>query len=73
MTEDGNGGNKFHELLGRALTDYYFREALLNPDQQAKALESMGIDATEEALKALNDSIDGLKRLANLGDSVAVA
>lgn len=73
MMENGNSGSKFHALLGKALTDYDFRAQLMDEGQQVQALESMGIAPTPEALAALNDSIEALKRLANLEDTVAVA
>ena len=73
MMENGNGGSKFHALLGKALTDYEFRAQLMDEGQQAQALESMGIKPTAEALAALNESIGALTRLANLEDTVAVA
>lgn len=69
--------SKFHALLGRALTDHDFRDALRDPQQQSQALESMGIEATPEVLDALNDSIEAIDRLATSktlgGDMPAVA
>lgn len=59
------GGSKFHALLGKALTDHEFRAALMDPEQQAYALESMGIEPTAEVLEALNSSIDALNGLAS--------
>ena len=56
--------SKFHALLGKALTDHAFREALRNPEQQADALQSMGIEPTNEVMGALNDAVDALDRLA---------
>jgi hypothetical protein len=64
MMEGGSGGSKFHKLLGRGLTDYEFRKALMDPEQRAQALESMGIEPTEEVLEALNGAIEGLNNLA---------
>ena len=55
--EDGNAGSNFHKLLGRGLTDYEFREALMDQAQQAQALKLMGIEPTEAVLEALNAAI----------------
>jgi hypothetical protein len=75
--QDGDGGNNFHKLLGRALTDYQFREALMDPARQAQALEEMGVDATEDVLQALNAAIAAVNNLAQSetlgGDINAVA
>jgi len=60
----GSTGSNFHKVLGRGLTDYEFRKALMDPEQQAQALESMGIEPTEEVLEALNGAIEGLNNLA---------
>lgn len=77
MMEDGSGGSKFHQLLGRALTDHEFRGALMDPNQRVQALESMGIEPNEEVLEALDRAINALDYLAKSealgGDSVAVA
>ena len=64
MMEGGSSGTNFHKLLGRALTDYEFREALMDPEQRAQALESMGIEPTEEVLEALSGAIEALNNLA---------
>jgi hypothetical protein len=64
MMEGGSTGSNFHKLLGRGLTDYEFRKALIDPEQQAQALESMGIEPTEEVLEALNGAIEALNSLA---------
>src|SRR5919112_4136389 len=44
VMEGGSGGSNFHKLLGRGLTDYEFREALMDPERQGEALESMSIE-----------------------------
>jgi hypothetical protein len=62
--EGGSSGSKFHKLLGRGLTDYEFRETLMDPERQAQALESMGIEPTEEVVTALNAAIEALNKLA---------
>jgi hypothetical protein len=62
--EGGSSGSNFHKLLGRGLIDYEFRETLMDPDRQAKALESMGIEPTEEVVTALNAAIEALNKLA---------
>jgi hypothetical protein len=62
--EGGSSGSNFHKLLGRGLTDYEFRETLMDPERQAQALESMGIEPTEEVLEALNGAIEALNNLA---------
>ena len=62
--EGGSSGSKFHKLLGRGLTDYEFREALMDPEQQAAALESMDIEPTQEVLAELNAAIEALNNLA---------
>jgi hypothetical protein len=54
----------FHEVVGRALIDVQFREELMDRERQAGALRSMGIDPTPETVKALNESLDALGRLA---------
>ena len=72
MTEE----TKFQALLGRALTDHEFRDALLDPSSRVEALESMGIEATQAVLDAVADSVDALNRLATsetIGDINAVA
>jgi hypothetical protein len=77
MMQNGDGGSNFHKLLGRALTDHEFRDALMDPEQQASALESMGVQATEDVLEALNAAIEALNNLAQSetlgGDINAVA
>ena len=77
MEQGGSSGSHFHKLLGRALTDHEFREALLDTEQQAGALESMGIEPTEDVLQALNGAIEALNNLAQSetlgGDINAVA
>jgi hypothetical protein len=62
--EGGSGGSNFHKLLGRGLTDYEFREALMDPERQGEALESMSIEPTEEVLAALNAAVEALNNLA---------
>jgi len=62
--EGGSGGSNFHKLLGRGLTDNEFREALMDPERQAQALESMSIEPTEEVVAALNAAIEALNTLA---------
>jgi hypothetical protein len=71
-----DGETKFHALLGRALTDHDFRDALLDPSTRVEALESMGIEATHDVLHAVDDAVEALTRLATdetLGDVNAVA
>ena len=65
MKKDGSSGSNFHKLLGRGLTDHEFRNALMDPEQQAQALESMGIEPTDEARESLNAAIEALNNLAN--------
>ena len=62
--EGGSSGSNFHKVLGRGLTDYEFRKALMDPEQRPQALESMGIEPTEEVLEALNGAIEALNNLA---------
>ena len=54
-----------------------FRKALMDPEQQAQALESMDVQPTEAVLEALNAAIDSLNNLAQSetlgGDINAVA
>ncbi|MEO5703915.1 MAG: hypothetical protein ABIZ52_01495 [Candidatus Limnocylindrales bacterium] len=64
MKEGGSTGSNFHKLLGRGLTDDAFREALMDSERQAYALESMGIEPTVEVREALNAAIEGLNNLA---------
>jgi len=60
--------NLFYGLLGRALTEDSFREALKGgAEEQAAALRSVGIEPTEEVIKALNESIEAIGRLASAG------
>lgn len=62
--EGGSSGSKFHKLLGRGLTDYEFREALMDPERRAAALESMDIEPTPEVLEELDKAIVALNNLA---------
>lgn len=64
MKKDGSSGSNFHKLLGRGLTDYEFRNALMDPEQQAQALESMGIEPTDEVRESLNAAVEALNNLA---------
>ena len=63
--EGGSGGSKFHALLGRALTDHDFRGALMDQEQQAYALEQMGIEPTEDVLAARPPAIEAINNLAS--------
>lgn len=64
-TDDYQARADFHSVLGRALVDSSFREALMDKERQADALKSMGVDPTRETLDALNDSLEALSRLAS--------
>jgi hypothetical protein len=69
MNED-----RFHHLLGKALTDDAFLAKLVDPNKQAEALEEVGIEADGEILQSLNTAlgaINGLK--AHFGPGTAAA
>ena len=51
--------------IRRGIREAVARAALMDPEQQAYALESMGIEPTAEVLAALNSSIEALNGLAS--------
>jgi len=62
----------FHAMLGKALVDADFRARLMDPEQQADALSSIGIEPTREVLNELNQSIEALSQLSQaFGDEIA--
>ena len=66
--------DKFHHLLGKALTDKGFLEMLTDPNRQAEALESVGIEADGQILESLNNAIGALNGLkAQFGPGTAAA
>jgi hypothetical protein len=66
--------DKFHHLLGKALTDKAFLEMLVDPNRQAEALEMVGIEANGEILESLNMAIGGLNGLkSQFGPGTAAA
>jgi hypothetical protein len=66
--------DRFHNLLGKALTDKAFLEMLVDPNRQAEALESVGIEANGQILDSLNDAIGALNGLkAQFGPGTAAA
>ena len=77
MKKGGSSGSNFHKLLGRGLSDYEFRKSLVDPEQQMQALESMGIEPTDEVVESLNAAIQALNNLAGSetlgGDQAEVA
>jgi hypothetical protein len=64
MMQGGSSGSNFHKLLGRGLTDQDFRARLMDPQQQAGALQEMGIEPDETLIAELNNAIQSLNNLA---------
>lgn len=62
-TYSEGGDSKLHELLGKAIRDEGFAARIVDPEQQAAALQEMGIDPTPEILDELNHSIHHLRYL----------
>jgi hypothetical protein len=62
-TYSDGGESKLHELIGKAITDEEFALRILDPEQQARALEEVGIDPTPEVLEELNHSLHHLRHL----------
>jgi hypothetical protein len=62
--------HKFHAMLGRALVDVEFRDALTSgdADRQTQALAAIGVDANDDILRELDNSTDALQRLAGAFD-----
>lgn len=66
--------DRFHHLLGKALTDQAYLAKLVDPNQQAEALEMVGIEPTGEILESLNMAIGALNGLkSQFGPGVAAA
>jgi hypothetical protein len=66
--------SKFHALIGKAMADAEFRAQLVDPSQQAKALQSMDIEPTDDVLSQLNTAIASINNLATfMGEPVAAA
>ena len=66
--------DRFHHLLGKALTDPEFLEMLVDPNRQAEALGMVNIEASGEILESLNVAIGALNGLkAQFGPGTAAA
>ena len=59
--------SNYHKLIGKALADPNFRAQLLDKGKQVGALQSMGIQPTQEVLDALNDAISAVDTFAQTG------
>jgi len=55
--------SKLHELIGKAIGDEEFAARIVDPEQQAAALQDVGIDPTPEVLEELNHSIHHLRHM----------
>jgi hypothetical protein len=55
--------SKLHELIGKAIEDQAFADRIVDPKQQAAALQDVGIDPTPEILEELNHSIHHLRHI----------
>ena len=57
--------NVFHELLGLALTDERYRQRLIGShDDKAQVLKELGVDPTDEHLRALDEAVGAIDKLA---------
>ena len=59
--------SSFHAILGRAVTDLDFRNALVSkdPERQRSALREAGIeDVSDDTLAALNEAVGALDTFA---------
>jgi hypothetical protein len=55
--------SRLHVLIERAITDQDFADRIVDPEQQAGALEEMGFEPTPDVIHELNHSIDHLRSL----------
>jgi hypothetical protein len=61
-----SGESKFHEIVGRAISDPEFRQMLMDPEQQAEALSQYGIERTPAVTEALANADEALGQLSEV-------
>jgi hypothetical protein len=67
------GESKFYEIVGRALADADFRDALMHEEQVEAALSPYGIEPTQEVKEALANAVAALDRLSGVFSTPPVA
>ena len=55
----------FYEIIGKALTDETFKQQLIDPATRAAALESIGVESSDELNQAIDDAINGVGDLSD--------